>query len=76
MLIWSYLVETKPYKLDEKKLHSKIVHWHFIRYLKRSNGYKFYDPTTKFIFKIENINFFEDIKFVRENKIKNIIFEK
>ena len=48
--IWGCPVEARPYRPNEKKLNSRTISCYFIRYSKRSRGYKFYDPTTKAIF--------------------------
>ena len=39
-----------------------------------SRGYKFYDPTTRSIFEMDNARFFEDVELVGGERIKDFVF--
>ena len=69
-------LEIRPYRPNKKKLDSRTISYYFIRYSERSRGYKFYDPTIKSIFEIENAQFFEDIEFGGENIVRDVVFKK
>ena len=62
--IWGCRAEARPQKPNEKKLDARTISCYFIGYSERSRGYKFYDPTTKSIFEMGNVWFFEDVEFV------------
>jgi hypothetical protein len=51
------------------------VSYYFIRYVERSRGYKFYDPTNRIIFKTNTVKFFEDA-MVQKGNTNQIIFEE
>lgn len=53
-----------------------MVSCYFIGYSERSRGYKFYDPTSKTIFYMDNVHFFEDVEFRGEDMIRGLVFEK
>uniref|UniRef100_A0A6N2LWI3 Retroviral polymerase SH3-like domain-containing protein n=1 Tax=Salix viminalis TaxID=40686 RepID=A0A6N2LWI3_SALVM len=55
--------KARPYRHNEKKLDSRMISYYFIEYSKRFRRYKFYDPTTKSIFKMGNARFFENVEF-------------
>ena len=74
--IWGCLAEAGPYRPHEKKLDSRTVSCYFIGYSERSRGYKFYDSTTKSIFKTGNAQFFEDVEFDRGDKDRDFAFEE
>jgi len=56
-------------------LDSRIVSYYFVGYAKHSQGYMFYDPTSRSIFETGNAIFLEDIEFGREGNIKNVVFD-
>nr|KYP40485.1 hypothetical protein KK1_038173 [Cajanus cajan] len=43
--------------------------------IKRSRGYKFYNPTTRSFFETRNERFLKDVEFGKEENIRNVIFE-
>ena len=53
-----------------------MVSCYFIEYFERSRGYKFYDPTTKSIFETRNVWFFENVEFVGENIVRDLVFKQ
>ena len=57
-------------------MHSRTINCYFIAYSERSKGYKFYDPTTKLIFKTGNVRFFEDVEFAGGDKDKDFVFKE
>ena len=57
-------------------MDSRTVSCYFIGYSERSRGYKFYDPTTKSIFKTGIARFFEDVEFDRGDKDRDFVFEE
>lgn len=65
-----------PYELQTgKKPSQKHLHiWG--RPIERSNVCKFYDPTNMSILKMKNARFFEDMEFVKGDKVRNFIFNK
>lgn len=69
------LVEARPYMPKKRKLDSKMVNFYFVEYSEESWGYKFYDPTTKLIFELENAWFFEHIEPVGGDIVRDFVFE-
>ena len=57
-------------------MDSRTVSCYFIRYSKRSRGYKFYYPTTKSIFETGNARFFENVEFDGGDEDRDFAFEK
>ena len=74
--IWGCPAEARPYRPHEKKLDSRTISCYFIGYSERSEGYKFYDPTTKSIFETGNARFFEDVEFDGGDKDRDFAFEE
>ncbi|XP_022890106.1 uncharacterized protein LOC111405446 [Olea europaea var. sylvestris] len=74
--IWGCSVEARLYKPNEKKLDAKTIICYFIGYSERSRGYKFYDPTTKEIYKTGNARSIEDVKFVRRERVTRFVFKE
>ena len=74
--VWECSTKVRPYKPHENKLEPKIVSNYFIGYTKRSKGFKFYDPTTRNIFKMGTATFFEDIEFRGEIRLKSFFLKK
>jgi len=72
--IWGCLAEARPYRLHERKLDSRTISCYFFYYVKRSQGYKFYDPTLKSFFETRSARFLEKVDFGKEKNIKNIVF--
>lgn len=68
------LVKVRPYSPNKKKLDSRMISYDFIRYFERSR-YKFYELTTKPIFKLKNTQFFDDVEFKGGNTTKDFIFK-
>lgn len=46
--------------------------FYFVRYFERSRGYKFNDLATKSIFESGNEQFFEDVEFTREIRLRTL----
>jgi len=74
--IWRCPSESRPYRPNEKKLDSKTVNSYFIGYSERSRGYKFYDPTIKSIFEMENAIFFEGAEFGGEIRLEILFLRR
>ena len=74
--IWGCPAEARPYRPNENKLDSRTVSCYFIGYSERSRGFKFYDPTTKGIFETSNARFFEEVEFVRGDKVRDFVLEE
>lgn len=74
--VLKYPAEALPYRLNEYNLHSKMVTYYFIGYSKRSNGYKYYNPNSRFFFDMRRTYFFENIEFEKGDKEKNKFFKK
>ncbi|RDX96021.1 hypothetical protein CR513_21377, partial [Mucuna pruriens] len=63
--------EAQPYMLHERKFDSRIISCYFIGYVERSQGYKFYNPTPRSFFETGNARFLEEVKFEKEENIRN-----
>ena len=74
--IWGSPAQARPYVPKDKKLDSRTISCYFVRYLEKSWGFKFYDPSTRGIFEIGNAHLFEDIEFVGEIKLETLTFRK
>ena len=74
--IWRCPAEARPYRPNERKLDSRTINCYFVGYFKSSRGYKFYDPTTRSIFKTSNTRFFEDVEFARGERIKTLSLKR
>ncbi|KAH9686891.1 hypothetical protein KPL70_014557 [Citrus sinensis] len=75
-LHFSSRAEARPYRPHERKLDSKTVSSYFVSYAERSRGFKFYDPSTRLIFKTGAATFFKDVEFEGRNPVRNIVFEE
>ena len=53
-----------------------MTSFYFVRYLEKSCDLKFYDPSTRRIFKTRNAYFFEDIEFDVGNKVGDTDFDE
>jgi len=69
--IWGCPVEARPYRPYERKLDSRTISCYFVGYAKCSRGYKFYNPTLRSFFEMENARFLEEVEFGKEEKISS-----
>ncbi|RDX66847.1 hypothetical protein CR513_54347, partial [Mucuna pruriens] len=69
-------IKARPYRLHERKLDSRIISCYFVGYVKRSRGYKFYDPTSRSFFETGNARTIEEVEFEKDEKIRNVVFEE
>ena len=74
--VWDCPAEARPYMLNEKKLDSKTISCYFVGQSERSRDFKFYDPTIRSFFETGNARFLEEVKFEREDKSRDIVFEE
>ncbi|RVW79277.1 Retrovirus-related Pol polyprotein from transposon TNT 1-94 [Vitis vinifera] len=74
--VWGCPTEARPYKLNEKKLNSRIVSCYFVGYFERSRGFKFYDPSTRSFFETGNAKFIEDVELSGREPLRNVVFEE
>jgi hypothetical protein len=72
--ILGYPAEVRPYRPQERKFDEMTVSCYFIGYAEMYRGYKFYDPASRIIFKINIVKFFE-IVMVQRGNINQIVFE-
>ena len=70
--IWGCPTEARPYRPNERKLNSRTISCYFVEYFERSRGYKFYDPTTRSIFKTGNAWFFEDVEYAGKKGLRTL----
>ena len=54
----------------------RTISCYFVGYSEHSQGFKFYDPTLKSFFEIENAQFLEDVEFEEEDNIKKVVFKE
>ena len=73
--IWGCPAQVRPYVPKYRKLDSRTISYYFFGYLKKSWGFKFYDPSTRGIFENRNAHFFEDIEFDGGNKVRDMDFQ-
>ncbi|KAA0062162.1 Retrovirus-related Pol polyprotein from transposon TNT 1-94 [Cucumis melo var. makuwa] len=71
--VWGCPVEARP---NEKKLDARTISCYFVGYFEHSRGFKFYNPTLKLFFEIENAKFLEGVEFEGEDNIKKVVFEE
>ena len=71
--VWGCPAQARPYRLNKKKLDTKIISCYFVGYAERSRGFKFYDPTIKSFFETGN---FEDVEIGGEDNIRSVGFEE
>nr|KYP32267.1 hypothetical protein KK1_047093 [Cajanus cajan] len=64
--LWGEMLKSAVYFLN--KVPSKAVN------KTRSQGYRFYNPTTRSFFETGNERFLEDVEFRKEEYIRNVIF--
>ncbi|RDY08848.1 hypothetical protein CR513_06879, partial [Mucuna pruriens] len=69
--IWGCPIETRPYRLHERKLDSRTISCYFVSYVERSRGYKFYIPMSRSFLKRGNVRFLEEVEFEKEENIRN-----
>ncbi|RDY13064.1 hypothetical protein CR513_02067, partial [Mucuna pruriens] len=74
--IWGCPAEARPYRLHERKLDSRTISYYFVGYAECSQGYKFYDPTSRSFFEMENVRILEEVEFGKEDNIRNVVFEE
>ncbi|RDY14604.1 hypothetical protein CR513_00311, partial [Mucuna pruriens] len=76
--LWTDKKPTKarPYRPHEKKLNSRTINCYFVGYVECSEGYKFYDPTSRYFFKMGNVRILEEVEFEKEENIRNVVFEE
>ena len=67
--VWGCPIEARPYRLNERKLDSRIVR-------ERSKGFKFYDPLSKSFFEMGNAKFIKDVKYGGSIGLKSFVFEE
>ncbi|RVW43228.1 hypothetical protein CK203_089700 [Vitis vinifera] len=61
---------------NEKKLDSRTVNYYFVRYSKRSRGFKFYDPPSKSLFETGNAKFIKDVELSGKEPLRKVVFEE
>ena len=49
---------------------------YFVRYSKRSRGFKFYDPPSRSLFETGNAKFIEDVELSGREPLKKVVFEE
>ena len=54
--VWDCPTEARPYKLNERKLDSRIVSCYLVGYSKGLRGFKFYDPSSKSFLRRARLN--------------------
>ena len=69
--IWGCPTEAWPYRPHERKLDLRTISCYFVGYVERSRGYKFYNPTLRSFFEMENARFLEEVEFGKEEKISS-----
>ncbi|RDX76211.1 hypothetical protein CR513_43819, partial [Mucuna pruriens] len=74
--IWGCRAEARPYRPHERKLDSKTVSCYFVGYAECSQGYKFYDPTSRSFFEMGNARILEKVEFGKEENIRNVVFKE
>ena len=74
--IWGCPAEARPYRSHEKKLNSRTVSCYFFGYPERSQGFKFYDPTTRTFFETGNARFLEEVEFVGEIRLETLSLKR
>ena len=74
--VWGCPIEARPYKPNEKKLDSRTVSCYFVRYSKRSRGFKIYDPSTRSLFETVNAKCIEDVELSGRVPLRNVVFEE
>ncbi|RDX79943.1 hypothetical protein CR513_39572, partial [Mucuna pruriens] len=74
--IWGCPAEARPYRPHERKLNSRIVSCYFVGHAECSQGYKFYDHTSRFFSETGNTRILEEVKFGKEENIRNVVFEE
>ncbi|TYK04878.1 Retrovirus-related Pol polyprotein from transposon TNT 1-94 [Cucumis melo var. makuwa] len=71
--VWGCPVEARP---NERKLDPRTISCYFVGYFEHSQGFKFYNPTLKLFFEIENAKFLEGVEFEGEDDIKKVVFKE
>ncbi|RDX69004.1 hypothetical protein CR513_51943, partial [Mucuna pruriens] len=74
--ILGYPVEARPYRPHERKLDSRTINCYFVGYVECSQGYKFYNPTSRSFFETRNARILEEVEFEKEENIRNVVFEE
>ncbi|RDY12697.1 hypothetical protein CR513_02468, partial [Mucuna pruriens] len=74
--IWGCPAEARSYRPHERKLDSRTISYYFVGYVGRSQGFKFYDPTSRSPFETGNVRFLEEVEFEKEDNIRNVVFEE
>lgn len=64
--IWGCPTEARSYRPHERKLDSRTISCYFVGYAKRSQGYKFYNPTLRSFFETRNARFLKEVEFGKE----------
>ncbi|RDX63559.1 hypothetical protein CR513_58004, partial [Mucuna pruriens] len=59
--IWGCPNEAQPYRPYERKIYSRTVSCYFMGYAEHSQGYKFYDLTSRSFFEMENARFLKEV---------------
>ncbi|KAA0032927.1 Retrovirus-related Pol polyprotein from transposon TNT 1-94 [Cucumis melo var. makuwa] len=73
--MWGCPTEARPYRSNERQLDPRTINCYFVGYSEHSQGFKFYDPTSKSFFEIGNAKFLEDVEFEGEDNIKKVVFD-
>ena len=57
-------------------MDARTIKFYFVGYSEHSQGFKFYDPTSKSFFETGNAKFLENVEFEGEDNIKKVAFEE
>ncbi|KAL6348428.1 hypothetical protein AAG906_005736 [Vitis piasezkii] len=66
----------KPSIRHLHKLDSRTVSCYFVGYSERSRDLKFYDPSTRSLFKTGNAKFIEDVELSGREPLRKVVFEE
>ncbi|KAA0047806.1 Retrovirus-related Pol polyprotein from transposon TNT 1-94 [Cucumis melo var. makuwa] len=69
-------VVKRAYRTNGRKLDPRTISYYFVGYSEHSQGFKFYDLTSKSFSETGNAKFLEDVEFEREDNIKKFVFEE
>ncbi|TYK01053.1 retrovirus-related Pol polyprotein from transposon TNT 1-94 [Cucumis melo var. makuwa] len=76
ILIRGCPTEARAYRTNGRKLNPRTISYYFVGYSEHSQGFKFYDLTSKSFSETGNAKFLEDVKFKGEDNIKKFVFEE
>ncbi|RDY10582.1 hypothetical protein CR513_04868, partial [Mucuna pruriens] len=73
--LWGKALKTTVYILN--RVSTKAVNKNLMNFgLEKSQGYKFYDPTSRSFFETGNARILEEVEFEKEENIRNVVFEE